>query len=177
MLEVVFHPRGAPAVLREGVNAAPRGDEGAVVELLAAALAQEPRLADDEDDGEDDAVPNERAAHDEMRQTLPQMVVPAQPQRRDAAEEHLHPAQHRECFANDAVAEDDVAAYLPIYATLEVQFEVDAEADLGDEEEGEDVSEGGVDVGGELTAAVSVAEEVTDDGEDGAESLEGDVET
>ncbi|KAL8725057.1 MAG: hypothetical protein Q9166_007588 [cf. Caloplaca sp. 2 TL-2023] len=49
------------------------------------------------------------------------------------------------------------------------------EEDLDEEEEYKDSSEGGVDVRCEFAAAVGVAEEVAEDGEEGAEGLGRDV--
>ena len=73
--------------------------------------------------------------------------------------------------------EHHVSPYASVDALFEVQLQVDSECDLGEEHEHEGRGEGGVDVGCELAAAVSVAEEVSDDGEKGAEDLDGDVET
>jgi hypothetical protein len=53
-------------------------------------------------------------------------------------------------------------------AFVDVEFEVDAEEELGEDGEEEDVGEGAVDRGGELAAAVAVAEEVAGCGEDEA---------
>lgn len=48
VLQVVAHPRSAPAVFGEGVNAAPRRDNRAVEELLAAARAAQPELPNEQ---------------------------------------------------------------------------------------------------------------------------------
>lgn len=60
-------------------------------------------------------------------------------------------------------------------ALFEVQFQVYAKDDLEEESEHEESGEGGMDIGGELAALVSVAEEVAEDGEDSTEGLERDV--
>ena len=70
VLQIVFHPGTAPAVLGEGVDAAPSGDDEGVEELLTTAGAPKPELADEQEDGKDDAVADEGAAHDEMRKAL-----------------------------------------------------------------------------------------------------------
>ncbi len=54
---------------------------------------------------------------------------------------------------------------------FEMEFEVDAEHDLDEEEEHQESSEGCVYVGSELATAVGMTEEVADDGEEGAEGL------
>lgn len=73
------------------------------------------------------------------------------------------------------MGEDEDAADAGEEAALDVQAEVDSEDDLDEEEEFEFRGVGGVDVVGELAAAVFVAEEVADDGHEGAEGLGGDV--
>ena len=103
VLHVVAPPRLAPAVLGEGVDAAPQGDDQAVEELLAPAGATQPRLADEQQDGGQDAICDERAAHDEMRQTLAEVVTAAVTRRGDAAKEHLHPRGHGQGLARDAM--------------------------------------------------------------------------
>ncbi|KAI4131149.1 MAG: hypothetical protein LQ338_001354 [Usnochroma carphineum] len=175
VLEVVPYPGPTPAVLRESIDATPRRDEQGIEEFLRPPRPPEPPLAHEQQDRQHDPVPDERAAHDEMRQTLSQMILSAKPQRRDPAEEHLHPAYHGHQFSDNTVEEDEVAAYATVDAPFEMEFEVDAQNDLGDEEEGEDGGERGVDVWGELAAAMDVAEDVAEEGEERAESLEGDV--
>ena len=71
-------PWTAPAVLGEGVDAAPGGDDDAVEELLRAACTADPALADEEKEREHDTVADERAAHDEVSQTLSQVIVPTE---------------------------------------------------------------------------------------------------
>jgi hypothetical protein len=65
--------------------------------------------------------------------------------------------------------------YLSVDALLEVELQVDAHGDLGDQHEHDVRDELGVDVLGELSALVLMAEEVADDCEEGAERLYGDV--
>lgn len=100
-----------------------------------------------------------------MRKALAQVIPPAEPQSRDAPEKHLHPAHYRHRFPHDAVGEHHVSPYASVDALFEVQLEVDSECYLGDQHEHDGRGEGGVDVGCELAAAVSVTEEVSDDGE------------
>ncbi len=103
MLEIVFPPGLAPAVFGEGVDAAPGGDEKGVEEFLRASGAFGPGLADEEEDGEDDAVSDECGTHDEVRETLAEVVGVAESQGGDASEEHLHPTYYGHYFSDDSV--------------------------------------------------------------------------
>ena len=71
--------------------------------------------------------------------------------------------------------EDGPSTYTGVDALFQMEFKVDTKDDLGDEEEHEDGGEGGVNIRCELAAAMGVAEKVTQDGQEGAEGLEGDV--
>ena len=64
VLPVVPNPRGAPAVLGKRVDAAPGGNDDAVKELLAPARPLEPHLPNQQQNQQEDAVGDERAAHD-----------------------------------------------------------------------------------------------------------------
>lgn len=103
------------------------------------------------------------------------MVVTAEPKGCDAAEQHLRPASDGDSLAEDVMAEKDTAAHFAVDALGEVEAEVGAHDDLGDEHEHEPVGEFGVHVGSELAAFVGVAEEVAYDCYDGAEDLDGDM--
>ena len=92
-----------------------------------------------------------------MREALTRMIGPAEPQRCYPAEEHLYPTDHRHYFADDAVRLDSVSTKASMDSFFEMQFQVDAEDDLDQEKKHEESGEGGMDVGGKLTAAVSVA--------------------
>ena len=110
-----------------------------------------------------------------MCQTLSGVVGSAEPKRRDASKYELHPACNWQGLANEAMRLDHDLPYLPVYALLEVEFEVDAHGYLGDEHEHDVGNEFGVDVLGELSALVLMAEEVPDDCEEGANCLYGHV--
>lgn len=103
------------------------------------------------------------------------MIVATEAESGDATEEHLHPAGDGHDLADHTVACDHMATYAGMYAFCEVQFEVDAQYDLEDEHEHERGSEGSMDVGCELPAAVSMAEEVAYNGNNGAKYLDGDM--
>jgi hypothetical protein len=62
-----------------------------------------------------------------------------------------------------------------VYALLQMQLQVYAHGDLGDQHEHDVGYELGVNVLCELATLVLVAEEVADDGEDSAERLYGDM--
>src|SRR5262249_40179560 len=113
VLPVVLDPGRTPAVLSEGVNASPGGDDAAVEELLRPACPAQPQLAHEEHESQQNAVGDEGAAHDEMSQTLADVVALAEAQRRDAAKEHLRPGQHRKRLAADAVQDADGRADAP----------------------------------------------------------------
>jgi hypothetical protein len=175
VLEVVVRPWSSPAMLGEGIDATPRGNDERVEELLAPSSPPQPHLPDQEQNQENDAVCNEGAAHDEMRQALSGVVSSAEAERGDASEEELHPCHHRQCLAHYAVCLHYDLPYLSVDALLKVQLQVDAHGDLGDQHEHDVWDELGVDVLGELPALVLVAKEVADDCEDSANRLYGDV--
>jgi hypothetical protein len=108
-------------------------------------------------------------------QALSSVVGAAESKRREASEDELHPRHDWQGFSNHSMRLHHDLPYLPVNTLLEVELEVDAHGDLGDEH-GHDVwDELGVDVRGELSAFMLVAEEVSDDCEEGAECLYGDV--
>lgn len=61
------------------------------------------------------------------------MIAPAEPQRCDAPEQHLYPADYRHGFPDYTMCEDCVAPYAPVDPLFEVELEVYPEHDLGDE--------------------------------------------
>ena len=95
-----------------------------------------------------------------MGEALPEVVAAAESKGCDAAEQHLRPAGDGDGLADNVMAEEDAAAYLAVDALGEVEAEVGAHDDLGDEHEHEPVGKFGVHVGSELAALMSVAEEV-----------------
>ena len=110
-----------------------------------------------------------------MSKALSQMVVAAESKRCDAAEQHLRPAGDGDGLPEDIMAEEDTAAHFAVDAFGEVEAEVGAHDDLGDEHEHEPVGEFGVHVGSELAAFVGVPEEVAYDCYGGSEDLDGDM--
>jgi hypothetical protein len=65
---------------------------------------------------------------------------------------------------------------LAVYALFEVELQVNAHDDLGDQNEHNDRDEFGVDVVlGELAALVSMTQEIADDGKDRTRDLYGNV--
>ena len=170
-----MHPWSTPAVHGEGVDAAPGGDDERVEELLASSSAPQPHLPNQKQDQEDDSVCDERATHDEMGQTLSSVISPAEAERGDASEEELDPRHHRQCLSDDAMRLHHHTPHLSVNALFEVKLQVDAHGDLRDQHEHDVWHELGVDVLGELSAFVLVAEEVADNRKEGAQRLDGDV--
>ena len=111
-------------MLRKGIYTAPRRDDDRVEELLRSSGAFQPDLADEEEYGEHDAIADECATHDEMRQTLAQMVTATEAEGRNPAKEHLYPARNRHDLANYTVACDDMPPYARVYALRQVKFEI-----------------------------------------------------
>lgn len=168
VLPVVLHPGGTPSVLSEGVDAAPGSDDDAVEELRGAARPLDPSLADQQSDGQQDAIGDEGAAHDEVGRTLAQVVALTEALGGDSSKYHLRPANDGEGLAVDAVDSANDGSYALVDAPLEVQPEVDAEKELDYQLKVEPVGELGVDVvGHESPAAVHVAEGEADEGDDG----------
>ena len=99
-------------MLGEGVDASPDGNQQAVEELLAFAGASEPQLSHKEDDRQDDAVSDESTPHDEMRQTLPDMITlfSAESQCGDCTKKYLHPAGYRHRFPHDSMGPYSIPA-------------------------------------------------------------------
>ena len=176
VLQVIVDPGTAPAVLGKGIDAAPCGDDERVEEFLTAACAFKPGLTDKKEDGEQNAVGDEGGTHDEVSGALARVVAPAEAEGGDASEQHLHPGCDGNGLANDTVGRHQPAADLAQEAALDVEAEVDAQSDLDNKAEHQPVCELGMGVGSELAAFVSVTEEVADDGEDGADDLDGNVE-
>lgn len=163
-------------VLGEGVDAAPGGNDGAVVELLRPASLTQPDLSDKQQNRQDNAIADEGAPHDEVRRTLPHVLPLTEAQRSDGAEDDLYPRQDGEDLSEKRVAGADQPSDLAIDALLPVTAEVYPENDLSSEGDLQDVRKGRVNiVPDELASAVHVAEEETDDGEADAEDLRGDV--
>ena len=78
VLQVIVYPSSAPPMLGERVDASPESDYQAVEELLTPACPPQPHLPNKQQDCEDDSVCNERAAHDEVSQTLSQVIASAE---------------------------------------------------------------------------------------------------
>lgn len=86
MLEVIVSPRGTPAVLGESINTAPSGDDERIEEFLTAAGTAQPILSDKQEDGQTNTIRNECGAHNEMGQTLTEMIIAAETERGNATE-------------------------------------------------------------------------------------------
>jgi hypothetical protein len=162
------HPWSSPSVFCECVDAAPRSNDEGIEELLAPSSPPQPHLSDQKQDQEDYTVCDESASHNEVCQTLSGVVRSAEAKCSDTSKEELHPRHHGHGLSDNAVRLYYHMPYLSIYAFFKVQLQVDAHGDLGYEHEHDDWYELGMDVLGELSAFMPVAEEVADDCEDGS---------
>ena len=135
MLPVVLNPISSPSMLCERVDAAPSSNDAAIIKLLRPPSASDPKLPHNKEDGQQDTVGDECAAHDKVRKTLTQMIALAEPQCRDAAEDHLHPRNDGESLPENAVGGSHKAADTAVDALFKVQLKVDADGDLGGKDE------------------------------------------
>ena len=110
-----------------------------------------------------------------MRQALPEMVIVTEAQSGDAAEQHLNPADQRHRLAHHPMTDDNERADAAMKALGEMQLEVHTEYDLQEQHEHEGIRKGGMDVSGKLPALMGMAQEIGDNGDDGAEGLNRDV--
>ena len=152
----------------ECVDAAPRSNDEGIEKLLAPSSPPQPHLSDQKQDQEDYAVCDESASHDEVCQTLSGVVRSAEAKRSDTSKEELHPRHYRHSLSDNAVRLYYHMPYLSVYALFKVKLQVDAHGDLGYQHKHDDWYELGMDVLGELSAFLPVAEEVADDCEDGS---------
>lgn len=175
VLQVIMHPRPAPAVLGKRVDAPPDGDDQGVKKLLTPAGPTQPELSDEKHDHQQDTVRDKRTAHDKVRHALSQVVVATESQRRDPAEQHLRPTHHRHGLTKHPMQDDDEPPDLPIDSLGQVQLQINTQNDLRSQQEHQDSRKRAVDVFGELATFVRVSEEVGQDGDDRSDDLEGDV--
>ncbi len=163
-------------VLCKGVDTAPRGNDDAVVEFLGAPSAAEPQLANQERNRENDSVGDKGASHYEVGRALAEVLALADAERRDAAENHLHPGKEGHGLANDGMERPYQLANPAVDAALPVALEIDAQHDLGDEENLQDVGKAGVGIAAvEFATVVHVSEEEAQKGQAGAYYLRRDV--
>lgn len=120
MLQVIMHPWASPAVFSESVNTSPGRNNHRVKEFLAAASAAQPKLTDEKEDGHHDSVSDESASHDEMRQTLPQVIIATEAHGSDSTKEHLGPTHNGHNLANHPVSGDDKATDASVESLVEV---------------------------------------------------------
>ena len=176
MLPVVPDPVGAPVVFGKGVDATPRPDNDAIIELLRAPAAADPELTDGKDDCQDDTIRNERATHNKVRGTLPHVLALAEPQSRNATKYHLRPGEDGEGFAHDSMCRLHDPPDPSVNTLFEMQLEVDPLPDLTGQEEHQRRGESRVDVSfDELPATMHVTEEVGDNGDGSREDLSRDM--
>lgn len=107
VLPIILDPCGTPAMLSEGVDAAPDSDNGAVIKLLRPSRAADPDLSRKEDDGQKDAISDECTTHDEVSSALANVVPLAETKGGDTSKDHLHPGEKRHRFSNNGVEGPD----------------------------------------------------------------------
>lgn len=159
-------------MLGESVDASPSRNHDRVEELLAPSGALQPRLPDQEQNGHNNSIANECAAHDEVRQTLAHVVTAAKSERSDAAEQHLGPGGNGNELAHDAVSGDNESPDLALDSLLEVELKVDAEDSLSEDHPHQPWGEAAVYTWRKLTTLVLMSEHVSDNGHDGRDRLE-----
>lgn len=91
MLNIIMGPFLSPAVLGKSIDASPSRNNCAVPKLLALICPSQEALADQQHETHNHAVGNKGAPHDEVRQTLAEMISVAEPKRCNTAKAHLHP--------------------------------------------------------------------------------------
>lgn len=116
MLEIIMRPILAPAVLGECVDTTPDRNNDGVEEFLAPTSSSKPELAHEQEDSKKDTVGNERTSHNEMRQTLPQVIIMTKSQGRNSTKYHLCPTRD-----GHNLADNSMETYSP-----GTQFDVDA---------------------------------------------------
>lgn len=105
-------------MLGEGVDTAPSRNHKGVKELLAASAPPQPQLSNQEQDGEENAVCYECAAHDEMCQTLAGVIRAAEAHRGDASQHELNPAHNGHELADPTMRLDDYFPDLSMDSSL-----------------------------------------------------------
>lgn len=91
VLEIIVGPFPAPAMLGKGIDTAPSSDNQRIEEFLASTRPAQPVLPNQQENSQTNTVPDERRAHDEMRQTLSEVVTLTETQSRNSTKEHLRP--------------------------------------------------------------------------------------
>ena len=160
VLQIIVNPWSAPAMLGKGIDTAPCGDDERIEEFLTPAGSPQPVLADKKKNGQADTIRDECAAHDEVRQTLAHVITLAEAERGNTTEEHLRPADNGHDLADDAVRQNEDPSNSSLSGLFKVQFQVEAQDDLRDQEQHQPIRERGVCIFAKLSTLVSVAEEV-----------------
>ena len=152
MLNIIRDPIPTPPMLRKGIDTSPCRNHRRVEELLRSSCSSQPFLPDQQHENHDNAVPDEGTAHDEVCETLPEMVVTAESERGNAAKEHLYPGGHWHDLAQDRVSEPDRFSNTAVDAFLPMQLQVTSHNNLSHEAEHKPVCESCMCSWRELTA-------------------------
>jgi hypothetical protein len=141
MLKVIMHPSGTPTVLRESVDTPPSGNNQRIKELLTATRLPQPELTNKQEDSQANTVPNESTTHNEMSQTLTEMITPTEAQRGNTTKEHLRPADNRHDLANNTMCQHEDPPNPTLSRFLKVQLQISAQNDLHDQHEHQPIGE------------------------------------
>jgi hypothetical protein len=110
-----------------------------------------------------------------MRKTLARVIGSTEAKRSQTSKDKLYPCDDGHSLADDSVGFDHDLPHLPMYTLLKVELQIDTHGNLRDQHQHDVGNELGVDVLGELPALMLVTKEVSNDGEERAESLYWDV--
>lgn len=196
VLHVLVRPRRRrgeeDAVLGEGVDDAPGGDDDRVDEFLGVVAALEPGAAEVQRDEQQDAVSNERRSlrtirrkrmppnrpqspthHDEVGKALACVVAKAKPEGGDESQHDLDPRHDHECLAQQPVHD---LHHPPRHRALPyMQLQEYPASDLGPHVPRQPFREPCMRSPSELPSAVVVAELSGDNGDKSGERLQRDV--
>nr|POE56576.1 hypothetical protein CFP56_33548 [Quercus suber] len=175
VLQIIVHPRIAPPVLGERVDAAPDADDQAVPELLATAGPREECLSVQKQERQDNPVPDERRAHDEMRRALSRVLTLTEALSGDTAKQHLHPRRHRKHAAQNPMAAYQPRPYLANEPSLQMQPQIYSSDHLCDEHDHQPVRELRMYILSKLSSFVQVAQEISHYRERCRHDLRGDM--
>ena len=110
-----------------------------------------------------------------MSETLSEVIIAAEAECRDASKEHLYPADDREQLPDNTMESDNGRPKPRVDALFQVDAKIDADDDLRDKHDHEDVGELRVDVGRELSTSVRMTEKIAEDSESSTEDLHRDM--
>ena len=117
-------------MLRKCVDAAPCRNNERVEEFLTPSSTPEPKLPNEQEDGQKDTISDEGATHDKVSQTLSNMIASTESQCRNSSKYHLNPSGNRHQLSSDAVGLDNNLPYPAVDPFLKVEFQIYTHDDL-----------------------------------------------